>query len=170
MVSFHPENPTQHLWFPHSVLRHHSTPMVLSLFLPVPGSFCPSRPCLSLIIWATAPKALSPSQWTLTRVQAAQGLSAPQERSGWRCSGPEVLLSQPWALHSGVSQGLGMRGPPPATHVAPVTGDDWQLLPASLHGAQGIPSTSATSFSLHLSVPHTFVLEFGLLSTPVLIP
>ena len=65
---------------------------------------------------------------------------------------------------------LDMRGPPPATYMVPVTGDDWQLLPASLHGAQGIPSTSATSFSLHLSVPHTFVLEFGLLSTPVLIP
>ena len=27
---------------------------------------------------------------------------------------------------------LGMRGPPPATHVAPVTSDDWQLLPVSL--------------------------------------
>ena len=96
--------------------------------------------------------------------------SAPQERSGWRCSGPEALLSWPWALPSGMRQGLGMRGPPPATHVAPVTGDDWQLLPASLHGAQGIPSIGAPSFTLHLSVPHTFVLEFGLLSTPVLIP
>lgn len=26
---------------------------------------------------------------------------------------------------------------PPATHVCPVTGDGWQLLPACLHGAQG---------------------------------
>ena len=83
---------------------------------------------------------------------------------------PRALLSRPWALPSDVKQGLSVRGPPPATHVAPVTGDDWQLLPASLHGAQGIPSTSATSFSLHVSVPHTFVLELGLLSTPVLIP
>lgn len=54
----------------------------------------------------------------------------PQEGSGWRCSGPEPLLSWPWALPSGVSQGLGMRGPPPATHVYPVTADGWQLLPA----------------------------------------
>lgn len=61
----------------------------------------------------------------------------PQEGSGWRCSGPEPLLSWPWALPSGVSQGLGMRGPPPATYMGPVTDDDWHLLPASLHGAQG---------------------------------
>lgn len=61
----------------------------------------------------------------------------PQEGSGWRCSGPEPLLSWPWALPSGVSQGLSMRGPPPATHVGPVTDDGWHLLPASLHGAQG---------------------------------
>ena len=63
---------------------------------------------------------------------------------------PKALLSWPWALPSGVRQGLGVRGLPPATHVAPVTGDDWQLLLASLHGAQGIPSTSAPSFSLRL--------------------
>ena len=56
---------------------------------------------------------------------------------------------------------LDMRGPPPATHVAPVTGDDWQLLPASFHGAQGIPSTSAPSFSLRLPVAHTFLWELA---------
>ena len=74
---------------------------------------------------------------------------------------PKALLSRPWALPSDVRQGLGMRGPPPATHVAPVTGDDWQLLPVSLHGAQGIPSTSAPSFSLRLPVPHTFLWELA---------
>ena len=32
---------------------------------------------------------------------------------------------------------LGMRGLPLATHMFPVTGDEWQFFPASLHVAQG---------------------------------
>ena len=95
-------------------------------FLPCPLSglsiLC-GRPC-------------SHSQWTLTGAHSTES-SAPQERSGWRCSGPRALLSWPWALPSGVSQGLGMRGLPPATHMVPVTGADWQFSPASLYVAQG---------------------------------
>lgn len=86
--------------------------------------------------------------------------SAPQERSGWRWSGPEVLLSQPWPQHSGVRQGLSIRGPPPATHVAPVTGDDWTAPPClppwgsghRQHQCHLILLTSVCPSHLHLSV------------------
>ena len=123
----------------------------------------PQGPAPCPPLWSEHPlwKALVPLPVDTHRCTHSTESSAPQERSGWRCSGPEVLLSQPWALHSGVSQGVAMRGPPPAPHVAPVTGDDWQLLPASFHGAQGIPSTSAPSFSLRLPVPHTFLWELA---------
>ena len=86
-----------------------------------------------------APLQFSEDAYLNTR---STGSSAPQERSGWRCSGPKVLLSWPWALPSGVSQGLGMRGPPPASHAAPVTSDDWQPLPVSLYDLRAASPSS----------------------------
>ena len=43
--------------------------------------------------WSEYPlwKPCSGSQWALTSVQAAQGLSTPQERSGWRCPIPKAF-------------------------------------------------------------------------------
>lgn len=38
-----------------------------------------------------------------------------------------------------VRQAPGMRGPPPAAHLGPVTGDDWQLLPPPSRGRWQLP-------------------------------
>ena len=48
-------------------------------------------PCPPL--WSEHPggRPCSGPQWALTSVQAAQGLSAPQERRGWRCHIPKAF-------------------------------------------------------------------------------
>ena len=79
----------------------------------------PSRSYLSMLCG----RPHSSSQRTLT------GTHAAQERSGWRCSGPKVLLSQPWALPSGVRQGLGIWAW--EDRLLPSTWLLWQVMTAS---------------------------------------
>ena len=59
------------------------------------------NPLPSSLVWAPWGKALlqlpvGTYQCPLTSVQAAQGLSAPQERSGWRCPIPKAFYPGLW--------------------------------------------------------------------------
>ena len=130
-----------------------SLPRPLSLYLrglqhPQTLACLPSCSGMSGPLW----KALLCSQWTLTGCTSSTGSVTASGRSGWRCSGPEPLLSWPWAVPWVCETGPGHERTASCHPHGPVTSDDWQPLPASLHGPRAVASRLHATQQLHFWV------------------
>nr|KAF6397161.1 hypothetical protein HJG63_009823 [Rousettus aegyptiacus] len=73
----------------------------------------------------------------LPGARAAQGLSPPREGVDGGALAPGPFYPGLGSAQQ-VRQAPGMRGPPPASHLGPVTGHDWPLLPPLSRGP-GLP-------------------------------
>ena len=122
---------------PHLILPSFRFPELLSLPATTPPpSSCPALSSGLSILFG---RPCSHSQWTLTSTHAAESRQhLSRGVDGGAVSQGPFILALGSALRCEPGPGhLDMRGPPPATYMVPVTGDEWHFFPASLHVAQG---------------------------------
>ena len=126
-----PISPASHLIFLHQNFQTFLPPQ-LSIPTFTPQTLPPALP-----LWSERPSVEGPAPFPVDtcRVHKQHRVVTTSGWSGWRCSGPEPLLSWPWAVPWVCETGPGHERTASCHPHGPVTDDDWQLLTASCHGA-----------------------------------